>query len=167
MFSHTNKRFRAHSQKYLLKYMTGKISYDFRIYVGKRVRLCTNTASEGYLEVLIYLRENNCDWDSWTLAYAALGGHMNIIKLLRGNDCKYRCDWSEWTCASAARNGHLEILKWSRANGCLWNEWTCAYATENKHLEVLKFAKNSGCPWFSETAIRAKKQWPNENFDGK
>src|SRR5579872_5639992 len=88
MFSHTNKRFITHSQKYLLKHKNNKISCKFTInynYMHKRVILCVNAAFEGYLNILMYLRKNGCDWDSNT-------------------------------CSAAASNGHLEVLKWAREN---------------------------------------------------
>jgi len=30
----------------------------------------------GHLEVLKWARENSCDWDNWTCAYAALNGQQ-------------------------------------------------------------------------------------------
>ena len=71
-----------------------------------------------------------------TCAFAAYGGHLETLKWLRENGCR----WNEWTCAYAAKGGHLELLKWARANDCPWDESTCANAAEGGHLEVLKWA---------------------------
>src|SRR5438132_77968 len=100
MFSKINKYYRKQS----LKHKTNKF---------KKVILCTNAAFEGYLDILIYLRNNgrkpNSYWDS--------------------NIC---------TCV-AAKNGHLEVLKWARRNDCIVNSNMCIYAAENGQLSVLKW----------------------------
>jgi hypothetical protein len=45
-----------------------------------------------------------------TCADAALGGHLEVLKLAREN----HCPWNLMTCAYAAQDGHLEVLKWAR-----------------------------------------------------
>jgi hypothetical protein len=49
-----------------------------------------------------------------TCADAAGGGHLEVLKWARENDCP----WDELTCVSAAKHGHLEVLQWARTNGC-------------------------------------------------
>jgi hypothetical protein len=49
--------------------------------------------------MLKWARENDCPWDEETCAYAADGGHLEVLKWARENDCP----WDEWTCAYAAR----------------------------------------------------------------
>jgi hypothetical protein len=116
---------------------------------------------------------------NWTCAYAALNGHLEVLKWARLNGCPWDemdvcicsgkwtsggipvgtfengCPWDEETCSYAAKNGHLEVLKWARLNGCPWDEWTCASAAENGHLEVLKWSRLNGCPWDEETCSYA------------
>jgi len=53
-----------------------------------------------------------------TCAYAAEGGHLEVLKWARENGCP----WDKQTCAYAAKGGHLEVLKWARENGCPWDE---------------------------------------------
>ena len=57
-----------------------------------------------------------------TCANAAHGGHLEVLKWARENDCP----WDGRTCAFAANGGHLELL--ARENGCPWDEKTGAYA---------------------------------------
>src|SRR5579872_5334666 len=143
MFSHTNKRFRTYSQKYLLKHKNNKAFCKFTInydYISKKVILCVNAAFEGYLNILMYLRKNGCDWNSYTCSSAASNGHLEVLKWARENGC----NWTSYTCSQAARNGHLEVLKWARENGCDWNSYTCSSAAKNGHLEVLKWARENG-----------------------
>ena len=54
------------------------------------------------------------DWDSWTCSYAALNGHLHVLKWARENGC----EWNSYTCSNAALNGHFDVLQWARKNGC-------------------------------------------------
>ena len=65
MFSHTNKRFRKHSQNYILKYknITFAINNNIHlksknVYIPKNELFCTDAAYEGYLNILIYMKNN-------------------------------------------------------------------------------------------------------------
>ena len=48
--------------------------------------------------MLKWLRENDCPWGTSTCAYAALGGHLEVLKWLRENGCP----WTEETREVAA-----------------------------------------------------------------
>ena len=96
----------------------------------------------GHLEVLKWLHANNCLWDAWTCEHAARGGYLEVLKWLRINDYS----WDTWTCSNAAKSGHLNVLKWARENGCPWDEDTCAMAAQGGHLEIVKWARENGCP---------------------
>ena len=98
---------------------------------------CSEIVKNGYLEVLVWARQNGCQWDWRTCAYAAFNGHLEILKWARQNGC----EWNSWVCTYAAENGHLEILKWARQNGCEWNSNTCAYAALNGDIKILKWAR--------------------------
>ena len=111
-------------------------------------------AKSGHMEVLLWLRENECPWSDLTCAVAAKYGHMDILEWARANG-----SWDEWTCSYAAKGGQIDILKWLRAQNppCPWNELTCAYAAENGHLEVLKWmrAQDPPCEWDEGTCCYA------------
>jgi hypothetical protein len=113
--------------------------------------LCAYAARGGHLEVLKWSRENGCPWDKWTCEYAAKGGHFEVLKWARENGCP----WDENTCYLAAEGGYLEVLKWARDNDCPWDEATCANAAYRGHLEVLKWARENGCPWDENTCAYA------------
>src|SRR5579872_3150607 len=171
MFSHTNKRFITHSQKYLLRHKnhlssgiisssyppTFDVHYKHTMYIDyvpEYVILCANAAFYGYLDILMYLRENKCSWDPWVCAYAALNGHLEVLKWLRKNGCY----WSRWTCTFAAYNGHLEILKWAIKNGCYWDTYTCSdNAAIGGHLNVLIWIKENG-RWNRNNCLTYAKQ---------
>ncbi|CAN0500649.1 unnamed protein product, partial [Laminaria digitata] len=45
------------------------------------------------------------DRNEATCAFAAAGGHLEVLKWARDRGCP----WGEETCASAARGGRLEV----------------------------------------------------------
>jgi hypothetical protein len=52
------------------------------------------------------LRADGCPWDEMTCAFAALGGHLEVLQWARANGAP----WDERTCTVAAEGGHLEVL---------------------------------------------------------
>jgi hypothetical protein len=93
--------------------------------------ICTLSAELGYLEVLIWSRENRCYWNLDTCSQAALGGQLEVLKWCRENGYP----WNHGTCSAAARGGHVEVLKYLRENGCPWDRYT-SLAAKGGHLEV-------------------------------
>ena len=79
-----------------------------------RQPLCMYAAGSGQLEVLQWLRANDCPWDEKTCSQAACVGHLEVLQWARANGCP----WVARTCRGAAGGGHLETLQWLRANGC-------------------------------------------------
>jgi len=129
-------------------------------------KTCRCAAYGGHLDILKWARENDCPWNEGTCWGAAEHGHLEVLKWARANDCS----WGEWTCAHAAMGGHLEVLKWVRANDCPWDENTCFRAADGGHLEVLKWAHENGAPWDEWTCWGAAKngnievlRWAREN----
>ena len=105
--------------------------------------------------------ETVCQWDEWTCARAAEGGHLHVLKWARGHGCPWGniADESPRDCAAlAARGGHLELVKWlwEPEHGFDWDEeWTCASAAEGGQLEVLKWLRANGCEWDARTVEEA------------
>jgi hypothetical protein len=87
----------------------------------------------GTVERLAWAKANGCPWEENTCAFAAQGGHLNVLMWAR----KHHILWNEWTCKAASWGGHLDVLQWAREHHCPWDEWTCAHAAERGHLEVL------------------------------
>ena len=48
---------------------------------------CAFAALGGRMEVLVWLRENNCPWDEWTCRCAARGGHLDVLKYAHESVC--------------------------------------------------------------------------------
>jgi hypothetical protein len=74
-----------------------------------------------FLEVLKWLREQDCPWDAATCAYAARGGHLEVLKWAREHGCPWQediVDSNRDCCALASQGGHLEVLKWLRGQNC-------------------------------------------------
>ena len=62
----------------------------------------------GHLEVLKWLRENSCPWDTNTCRGAAEGGHIEVLQWARAN-C---CPWDEkGLLFMAAEKGHEAVVR--------------------------------------------------------
>ena len=88
-----------------------------RLPVGHGVS-CAFAAGGGHLEVLQWARENGCPWDE---AVTELGARESV------------CPWNERPCTVGGRS-KPEV---ARERACPWNEDTCAWAAEGGHLEML------------------------------
>ena len=127
---------------------------------------CSNAAYGGHLEVLQWAHEHGCPWDESTCSGAARKGHLEVLQWARANGCP----WDEKTCAAAAQEGHLVMLQWARVNGCLMDRWTCANAALIGDLEILQWARDNNCPWSGTTCSQAAASghlevlmWAHEN----
>ena len=86
---------------------------------------CQMAAYGGQLEVLKWLRDNTCQWNSETTRLAAYyGGQLEVLKLARAHGCP----WDMGTCVNVADGGQLEVLQWAHANGCAWEPEMCTRA---------------------------------------
>ena len=110
--------------------------------------VCKGAAQGGHLEVLKFLRglDPPCPWDEETCEMAAMEGRLDVLKFLRSQDPP--CPWNVQTCSEAALGGHLEVLKWLRSQDppCPWDVGTCASAAKGGHLEALKFLRGLDPP---------------------
>jgi len=139
---------------------------DYDKYNDDTFSLCTIAATEGQLEVLKWLRENDFPWSERTCNVAAQGGHLEVLQWAHANGCP----WDEDTCSGAAEGGHLEVLQWAHANGCPWDWETCRMAALRDHLEILQWARANDCPWDATTCSGAAEgghlkvlQWAHAN----
>jgi len=117
--------------------------------VHQNALILAHAAGGGHMEIVKWLRDNQCYWTDHTHAYAAARGDIGIMKYVHER-CPF---WNEVTCAMAARNGHLEMLKYLHENGCPWSELAFFHACEghgydeNNYLEIVKYLHENGCPW--------------------
>ena len=108
-------------------------------------RTCSWAALGGHLEVLKWLRAKGCPWGTTTSTGAAFLGHLEVLQWMRAQDPP--CPWDSRVCYSAASKGHLEVLRWARSQGCPWDEEVPYAAASCGRLEVLRWARSQGCPW--------------------
>ena len=122
--------------------------------------LVEGAAEGGQMETLEWAFAQGYPPTQRTIAFAASGGHLDVIKL-----CVPKCQegWDEASaCAEAARGGHLEVLKWLKVEaGAWWNSKTCEFAAAEGHLHVLKYARYptepnvAQCAWDKYTSTCA------------
>ena len=53
-------------------------------------------------------------WDESTCAYAAKGGHLDVLKWAKSNGCK----WDSRTCDYAKESGNDKLIQWLENNDC-------------------------------------------------
>ena len=119
------------------------------------VRAIAAAAAAGHLELVQWMREKGCRWDTKLCTAAAGGGHLKLLQWVRKQNC--RCPWDASTCSAAAGGNHLEVLKWARKKGCAWGPETCRAAAREGHLEVLQWAWDHGCEVSVSTCAAAAK----------
>ena len=106
---------------------------------------CAYAADGGHLEVLKYLREEvKAPWDSRTATFAAKYGHLHILEYLveRKFDKYDAC-----ACRWAAEYGHLDCLKYLHETAkAPWNYWAVEGAHENNHPDCLQYLLDNNCP---------------------
>ena len=93
--------------------------WEPNMYTGRRA------GRGGSVKVLEYLVDRGYEFDREVCNGAAIGGHLEALKFLRGLDPP--CPWDEWAyCTQAAEGGHLDVLKWLRDQDppCPWDEET-------------------------------------------
>jgi hypothetical protein len=127
---------------------------------------CSHAACGGNREVLEWLHNTGCPWDSTVCWMATGGGHLDVLQWAR----EHGCPWDAMTCAYAARSGHLRVLQWAREHGCPWSSLTPANAALGGNLAVLQWAREQNCPWDSYACMYAAifgqlevLQWMREN----
>jgi hypothetical protein len=114
-------------------------------YEGTQEYFCSRVARMNKLEYLVWLREvKNCDWDRWTIAYAAEQGNLAMVKYCVDNECPM----DECACWYAAEKGHLDVLKYLHENGCPWDSHTCYLAHVNNHNDCLNYLIEQKCEGF-------------------
>ena len=91
------------------------------IYISKKWNkfnkydVCEMAAKNGWLDLLKWVRQNGCEWNSHVCSNAAHSGHLEVLKWARQNGC----EWNRNVCMFASKNKHYEVLKWTKLNGCV------------------------------------------------
>ena len=108
-------------------------------YVKMHAGMCAIAAANGHFDILMWLRENRCPWDSQTCEYAAYNGHFSILKWAY-EKC---CPLTTQCCSNTAQYGYVEILKWLREQGCEWDDKLGLKAYQYNSVYIIDwFTKN-------------------------
>jgi len=106
---------------------------------------CAYAAQGGHLEVLKYLHEEvKAPWTSGTASFAAESAQLHILEYLV--ERKYD-EFDEEACACAAMNGHLDCLKYLHETAkAPWDEEAVREAHDNEHTECVQYLLDNNCP---------------------
>ena len=116
-------------------------------------------ARQGNLEMVKYCVANECPMNERACAFAADGGHLEVLKYLHE---EAKAPWDSETASFAAENGHLHIFEYLvERKFDQYNEWACANAAENGHFDCLKYLHETAkAPWDSR-AVSWAHRTPN------
>jgi len=64
------------------------------------------------------------------------GGHLDVLAWLKENECPWN---EEGTCSAAAERCQLEVLKWLREQGCKWDANTVGAGLRQGTSSVVVF----------------------------
>ena len=94
-------------------------------------------AKFGNFELLIYLSENNYEFDTETLNYAVKYGDLSIIDWLYNKGCKFHGMGN--TFEYGIESGKIEVLEWLLDNKCPYYVDNLYYHTFISNLKILEW----------------------------
>lgn len=106
-------------------------------------------AMYGSSDVMRWLKDNGCPWDSHTF-YGATHD-LDKMKWLKENGCP----WDSTIFCKVASIGNLKNMKWLKENKCPWNSSTFFNAARNGNLDHMKWLKENKCSWNTHMFNRA------------
>jgi hypothetical protein len=91
--------------------------------------------------MLLYLRQQGCEFNEETMARAAAHDHLAVCQFL----VREQCRWDFDACTEAATGGHLETIRFLHASGCPWPfDLVCSNAVSGGNIELLQYLKQQG-----------------------
>lgn len=93
--------------------------------------------------MIMWLKKKKCTFNWTSCAWAALGGHLEVLQYLRSIDCP----WNKWITENAARHNHRDVFYWAISNGCPVSEDASRMAKVGGHNEFLKEMKEKKLPF--------------------
>lgn len=140
--------------------------YKFEIFEPVYDKLCYSAALGGHIDILKLLKEKFCRPHKISYFGAIESDRIEVIKWLHENECP----WDYRTSAHAALHGKFEILKWLHDKKCPWDLRTSKASVIGGHLEILKWVYENGCDIYSSICADAAKsgqleilKWAYEN----
>ena len=103
--------------------------------------VCDIAANYGWIDLLVWGKENGGQCTETTFSNAVKGGHLEIMELLHKNGCPM--NESAYVYAIILNNS-LETLKWLKKSGCPWNEDLCYCAS--RYPEIVEWLNENNCP---------------------
>jgi hypothetical protein len=138
---------------------------------------CITAADHGALEVLRFLHEHGCAWNSGVCTAAASRGDLAVLQYAH----EHGCPWTVETTKAAGdpapyqeqhqgvsdehpRASALEVLRYLHTHGCPWHPDALLYAER----EVIAWARSTALPMrhFSDDRYGHEHGYPPAGFPG-
>jgi hypothetical protein len=117
--------------------------------------LCSEAAKGGHLHVVKYLRGIGCEWDGSTCQNAAESGSLAVLKYAHENGCTWSLRGTNAVGRKAAAGGHLSCLKYIHENGGPVDRYSVTLAASGGHLDCLLYLHENGFAADAKSFARA------------
>jgi hypothetical protein len=105
--------------------------------------ICGDAAEVGSMEMLLYLKQLDCEYHEDTMIGAAMRGQLAICQFLVAE----LCPSNAMACTAAAGAGHFEVVRFLHESGCPWKPAdVCDAAALQGSAETLQYVKSSAAP---------------------
>jgi Ankyrin repeats (3 copies) len=105
-------------------------------------------AAKGHKAMCQFLHDQQCSWDTYATAHAALEGHVNLLRWLIDSGCP----WAEsQLCMAAALSGNMELMTHLQQEGLLLSlsrlTFMLSYAGGHNKLAAAQWLREQGAQW--------------------
>jgi Ankyrin repeats (3 copies) len=107
-------------------------------------RAMAYAALGGHMGIVKLMIEKGATDFDWAMVYAARGGHMEIVKLMIEKGATN----FDWGMKNAAEGGHMDIVKLMIEKGATDFDWSMRSAAEGGHMEIVKLMIEKGATVF-------------------
>ena len=104
-------------------------------------------AENGHSNILQYLYDNGCLFNSTTFVYAAIGNSKEAFEFAKASNLDKELYFNTSAVATAACFGHLDLVQYLRENKCPWDSLCCSLSAYNRHYDVTVYCVKNGCRW--------------------
>ena len=131
------------SLSYVSQLLYTKYKPDHLVMLPLDKRYVMNDAiSNGYIDLVKWLRENGCHWNQNTFNAAVNKGNLTILNYLREN----HCPWGSFAYVKAVINKRFDIVKWLYSNGCPMDYRACMWAGLMHQIEMSRWLHEKRFP---------------------
>lgn len=138
---------------------------DYSRFCDKRKAIAHGATEGGHLNILKWLKGlDDDDFGNLSLAILALEkGHLEVFHFF--DEMLHVVRESIYVCRQLATKGSIEGLKLARQLGFVWNSDVVLEAAENGRFPVARWLIENGCPYPPEIATLIRNTFPEGSYE--